>query len=484
MSTIKFNTDGSIECYSVNAQYYNTTGKVNFNNSSGINAGYFFITNSDWVNDLEDDYYHNFEGITNKFPHFGYPIAISPNQTLSIDNSLSKVNCTELKLSYSPYIESNGISGSFSDLFEAPYSNFSTVSFSGISVNGSSLNYIKRPSSRGGSNPNDRFYYCSGLESHVTEEHHTMIDGALYTLYDAAPKGHIASNTKIATVINNTDYAREVYIRSADDYDFDEHTQRKGIYVAVYNDDGNIISSNYYYNSDRGKYRIFKVGVLLCGAGGAGGGGYTTGTPQPDWSGGGGGGSGTCLCLLDLENNDYWITLGAKGIGSATYIGASGGDSYIERENLETQDYERIVTCYGGSGGNRRTGGAGGSVNHATCEEYIASSTGGTGGAGYSSSGDGTAAVAGSGTSIEGKFYADSFLSDDDKVSITTSGGSAGSTSGRGGGGGGSSAMYVYNPYGPDSYYGQGGRGGSNPSSSGTINKGSNGTGAALFIYY
>lgn len=474
--SIAFKTDGSIECYGVYASPNDTTGKVRFEGSnlySSIKAGYFFITDNSLIEDMQGGVdhgaTHGFNGLENRIPYFGNP-PVSPAQTppFPTGSSLSKVNCTELKLSsspliYDPYVGTNDFDG----IFESPYLDFDTVSFSGISVSGDTPVYIKRPSIRGGENPNDRFYYANDTHTYMSDDHHMICDGCTYKLYDAAPRGHIATSYRITTITNNdTSGERELYITS----------NYKGVRVVFYNSSGTT-SESYYSNSNRGEYFIYKLGVLFCGGGGGGAPGNNNGTQAPDWGGGGGGGAGAALCLLDLKNYDYWITLGVKGSP-----GSKGGDSYIVRVSKETHDEEEIVRCEGGYAGSQRNGGSGGGVNHITGEEFIASANGGTGGTGYLSSGSGTPPTAGGGASISGKFYGNTFSSSDDLVSESISGGTAGSSS-NGGGGGGSSAVYLYNPRGQDSYYGQGGRGGLMPSSSGTRD-GSSGTASAIHLYY
>lgn len=88
-------------------------------------------------------------------------------------------------------------------------------------------------------------------------------------------------------------------------------------------------------------------------AGGGGGGGSTTG------AGGGGGGAGATIRrrVQVTPNTAYTITIGDKGLGTATGTGTAGGDS----------TFGALVTAKGGSGGVSSTtaagaaGGAGGS---------------------------------------------------------------------------------------------------------------------------
>ena len=200
----------------------------------------------------------------------------------------------------------------FDDLFESPYTNFATTTFSGLSP---TCKYCTR---YWGDNPNATGYYKYQN-----------------TILDASPKGFLPSNYRVGVV---TTTGRWMLIKK-------ETT-------------GFSVNGSVFRNSNRGSYPINRVGLMFCGggAGGAGadcsitedGGGYYYNMAR----GAGGGGASTICVVLWLDKYNYYLYLGAGGAGGggSTSSGGSGeGDggenSYLR---LNSSSGTLLATATGG----------------------------------------------------------------------------------------------------------------------------------------
>ena len=206
-------------------------------------------------------------------------------------------------------------SDDFDNLFETPYTNFNTTTFTGLSP---TCKYCTR---LWGTNPNANGYY----------KYNT-------TTFDASPRGFLPSNYKVATVTTTGRWMK---------------IQREST--------GFSVNGTTYRNSNRGSYPINRVGLVFCGggAGGTGGGSSISVDGSDgyyfDWSGGNGGGGGASVAVtLWLDSYTYYIYLGAGGRGgdgdssssSGGTVGANGGASYLR---LTSSSGTLLATANGGN---------------------------------------------------------------------------------------------------------------------------------------
>lgn len=349
----------------------------------------------------------------------------------------------------------------FDVLFEAPYTNFGTVTFSGVSP---TCKYCTRYF---GDNPNGGTHYYAK-------------NG---TKYDASPRGFLPSNYKVATVTTTGRWMK---------------IQREST--------GFSVNGTTYRNSNRGSYPINRVGLVFCGggAGGAGGGSSITADGDSyyfDWAGGNGGGGGATVAVtLWLDKYTYYIYLGAGGAGgdgdssssSGGKTGGNGGASYLR---LTSSSGTLLVTANGGkAGGNHDDSTA--TINNGNYFTTVGTAKGSGGGNGGMAQGYSDPVYGGYLDFVldaDGSFNSGSiagYLSQQvsgSRISMSGSGKSAyynwtgpdGSDHQMGGGGGGVSAMGTY-----------GGNGGdANETESwgepvGYVENGANGQGGVAWFYY
>lgn len=229
------------------------------------------------------------------------------------------------------------ISGSdFDVLFEAPYTNFNTTTFTGLNP---TCTYCTRYF---GDNPNGGTYFYSR-------------NG---TKFDASPRGFLPSNYKVATITTTGKWMKI-------------QRESTGFSVTVNN------STTTYRNSNRGSYPINRVGLLFCGGGAGGGNGsadltwYSDTYGEAHWDAGhGGGGGATIGVTLWLDKYTYYLYIGKGG-----YSDSIGGASYLR---LTSSSGTLLATA---NGGNYSSGGTA-TINNSNYFTLLGSAKGGNGGQG------------------------------------------------------------------------------------------------------
>lgn len=238
----------------------------------------------------------------------------------------------------------------FDVLFEAPYTNFNTTTFSGVSP---TCKYCTRYF---GDNPNGGVHYYAKNGTH----------------YDASPRGFLPSNYKVATISTTGKWMKI-------------QRESTGFSVTVNN------STTTYRNSNRGSYPINRVGLVFCGGGAGGGGGGAYVEMDGDagfyanWSAGNGGGGGATVAVtLWLDKYTYYLYLGAGGSGggsstsssSGGQVGGNGGASYLR---LTSSSGTLLATANGGKCDQSE---AAATINNSSYTTTVATAKGGYGGAG------------------------------------------------------------------------------------------------------
>lgn len=410
--SILFNSDGTVSCYRIN-----TAGNsIRFDLNYEIYAGYVNVDSS----------------------------LTTPPYFSSYNAYQQTLNCKGITATAAAPSNFYSHNQTFSDLCEAPYKNFSTVTLTGLSPTQTFIKYNNQ--------------YGQGIfRIPAAPDRWTFTSGS------AAPRGYIASNNVIRNLTT------------------------RGSYIEVKQVSGGVsIGGTTYYNSTRGSYPIYRVGLFLAAGGGGGGAGahyvYSTAHIDRSAGGGGGGGGGKVLATLFLNLYDYRIYIGNGGSGgtASSTSGSSGESSIIQYRTKDSSDsWTTIVTCNGGSGGggaplaatSAGTGGSGGTVSAPSLVNYIdvhSSITGGAGGDGKTSGNGNTGTTASACAGYFNRIYeADAY------VSLGSIVRGAGTYYGSGGG------CYGTRGY----YYGNGGNGGQPTSTQGYVSGTAGDGGLAIFYY-
>lgn len=325
---------------------------------------------------------------------------------------------------------------SLSNLCEAPYGSFASTILSGVTPTQEFM--AQYP----GSNPYmpipavaTGYYY--GNNAFIT-----------------SPRGYIASNKSLTTL-------------------------SAGTYIVKSGPNGVLINDVNYYNSSRGSYPIYRVGVFLCGGGGGGGAGRRI--DSSTYGGGSGGGGGAkALVTLNLNSYEYQIIIGSGAAGATGSGYANDGDNSTisYRPINSSQSWLTFITCGGGKGGRSSSGtavyagGDGGTAYYSSQVWQVwtleASTSGGKGGSGSKTT------TGGDGADADGL---SGYINGIENISASVT---IGNGNGRPGGNyyGGGGGCY----YSRGSYVGAGGNGGTVPSTG--YSAGSGGSNGIGFIYY